>query len=505
MRRASLLLPVTLAACGSVAPIPGATGALTDSAVEQANAWQAPAGWVDSGVVACDTARAPAWVEQGARLGKPLYTDTFIVEQSAVVLGEGDRFVQVEGLGVAVDRALDGEARAIPAPWPITRVAAMDLREDGLRDLILLGQGLQVVWDADSPHERVELLAQGEPFSAFRAAVPGDLDGDGDLDLFALVAGGESGGHSEGLLWRNEGGNLIGPEPVWDRADPRWGNPFSVQVMDFTGDAAPDLYLCNDFGPEAGGNWLLANDGRGGFAPASAPGLELATYCMGTSAGDANADGALDLYIASMEAHFLLEKAGGGYVEAEAAAHLPGFSPHQMVWGSQMIDLDNDGAVDILAATSDFTVTEAEAFPLWAMMGQGDGTFVESGAALGLPQAGYTRALVARDLNEDGLPDLFVTGFDATPRLYLSEGCTDDAYLIVEGPEGSVVEVEADGRVFAALITGRPGFSASMRPEAHIGLGGVAVIDRLTLRPPWGGPVELEGPMAPRRRLRWAP
>jgi len=505
MRRAPPHLFWALIACGNVQPIPGATGVLEDDAVAQAAAWQAPAGWVDGGVMACDAAREPSWVEQGRRLGQPLYTDTFIVEQSAVVLGDGDRFVQVEGLGVAVERTLDGEARAIPAPWPITRVAAMDLREDGQRDLILLGQGLQVVWDADSPNERIELLAQGEPFSVFRAAVPGDLDGDGDLDLFALVAGGETSGHSEGLLWRNEDGDLIGPEPVWDRADPRWGNPFSVRMMDFTGDAAPDLYFCNDFGPEQGGNWLLANDGRGGFTPEAAPGLDLATYCMGTSVGDANADGALDLYLGAIESHFLLEKAGSGYVEAEAAARLPGFLPHQMVWGSQMIDLDNDGAVDILAATSDFTVPKAEAFPLWAMMGQGDGTFVESGAALGLPQAGYTRALVARDLNEDGLPDLFVTGFDATPRLYLSEGCTDGSFVVVEAPEGSVVEVEADGQVFAALVTGRPGFSASMRPEAHIGLGAVEVIDRLTLRPSWGPPVVLEGPMAPRRRLRWDP
>jgi hypothetical protein len=176
-----------------------------------------------------------------------------------------------------------------------------------------------------------------------------------------------------------------------------------------------------------------------------------------------------------------------------------------MVWGSQLIDLDNDGATDLLSATSDFSVTGAKGFPLLARFGRGDGTFDDRSAELGLPAEGSARALVARDLNGDGLPDLFVSSFAAPPLLYLSEGCTEQAWLRVEGPAGTRVEVDAGGRTFVGLITGRPGFSAAMAPELHLGLGQAEEVDSVRVFPLWGPPQEARGPFPARRTLRLGP
>jgi hypothetical protein len=467
--------------------------------------WKTPAGWTATEPTVCTSPIEAAWEDFSSRLEYPWGDVSFISEQTAAVIEDGEGFLTLVAAGTPVFNALDEEPVVLSTGDPILRLATFDLRQDGAEDILLMGEGVEIIWDYGAATEQTQTLIERVPFTAHRGPVIIDLDGDGYDDLLLMQAQGEEGGQSRGLWWRNTGDDLDGPLNVADPQDPHWGKPFDVRVMDFNGDSAPDIYLCNDFGATLGGNWLLLNDGQGGFASASRPDLELVTSCMGTSVGDTNADGELDIYVASAEVHFLLENAGDSFILAEEAAQLPIPSTGQMVWGSQIVDLDNDGLVDILAATSDFTVPDADVFPLWAMMGVGDGTFEERGEALGFPQEAQTRALVVRDMNSDGVPDVYFTDATSTPGLLFSKGCTADNYLVIEAPEGTRVQVVTDTSVRGGLSTAHPGFSASMRPEVRFGLGDEAVVQSLTIWPPWSDPIVVKGPFESRRTLRWSP
>ncbi|RMD88458.1 MAG: VCBS repeat-containing protein [Calditrichaeota bacterium] len=159
---------------------------------------------------------------------------------------------------------------------------------------------------------------------------------------------------------------------------------FQSTWADYDNDGDPDVYIANDFGP----NLLFRNDGNGKFVDVTG---ETKTadigFGMGASWGDYDNDGKQDVYITNM-----YSKAG-----LRITAQIPGLSPHlrqsargnsllrqdkgcfQRVsglkppallveeagwsWGSQFIDIDNDGFLDIYAPCGHYTAPKEIAIP----------------------------------------------------------------------------------------------------------------------------------------------
>lgn len=275
-----------------------------------------------------------------------------------------------------------------------------------------------------------------------------DYDLDGDLDLYLVngwrLEGAEVKERGKNALWRNKGDGTF--EDVTEAAgvgDDGWG--CGVAVGDIDGDGDPDLFVSN-FGPDV----LYVNRGDGTFARAKdPPGID--GWSTGAVFFDADGDGDEDLYVAAYidctlddvlrakptldwhgvkvmlgpfglegKRNAYFENAGGGkFVEATAKAGLVDVGAY-FSFGVMALDLDGDRDLDLYVAN--------DSNPNYLYRNEGGGKFKEiglwSGAALdrnGAAQAGM--GVAAGDYDDDFDPDIFVTNFaQDSSTLYRNEG-----------------------------------------------------------------------------------
>lgn len=188
------------------------------------------------------------------------------------------------------------------------------------------------------------------------------------------------------VLWRNKGDWNF--EDVTERVGLGVNNrrfSFAAGWEDFDNDGDLDLYVANDYGR----NNFYRNEGTESSPQfrdvAAALGVEDTSAGMSTSWGDVNRDGWMDLYISNMfssagnritfqeqfkpgtastvrddyrrmaRGNTLFQADGKGGFEdvSESAAVTMG----RWAWGSQFVDLNNDGWEDLLVANG-FITTE---------------------------------------------------------------------------------------------------------------------------------------------------
>ncbi len=399
-------------------------------------------------------------------------------------------------LGVVTERSLGGSATELfdlGGPGGGTRLA--DLDGDGAQDLLLIGEDLTVHW-SDGSSTLLDPFARAD---IYNDAVIEDLNGDGVRDVVAIYRGmTETQGGP--VVWLGDGDRGFQTPIEANTTYDSWGSPFDMGVVRWDDDAMPDLYVCMD-GPAGEPNRALCNAGDGTFTACDDRGAAVSTFCMGMSRGDVDGDGTMDLFIGSSGEVILLLDSAAGFIDSTYSALRVLFDDKQMVWGTAVEDIDNDGDADLLAANGDFSDGDG-LWPLW-LYTQDDGWFTEVGESLGLPQETGGRALLLRDLNADGVLDVLMADKAEPTLLLLSDGCTAAGWLQVAAPRGSWVRVEAGDKSWLGLATDDPGFAAAGPAIAHIGLGEESVVDRVVLDVPWVGEVVLEGPLDARQRVSW--
>jgi len=368
-------------------------------------------------------------------------------------------------------------------PNPIQRVTAVDVNNNQVSDFLVMGEAVDILYD-----NGVEAVRLIEPagFKTHREAIALDFCGDDNTDLMVVHASQEEDPGSGGQVFIGSDEGLTGETIAIAPGAPEWGRVFDIMPIDWDSDGDLDLYICNDFGAVAGGNGVLINNGDCSFESGEPRGADIVIDCMGSSTGDLNGDGRLDVFATATGNHHILIDSDGGFYEFNSSISGAGMTGNQMGWGSQVTDYDNDGLNDILVSTSDFTEPDAELYPLQLLRQSNDGNFTEIGETLGLPQETGGRALLSRDLNGDGISDFVVADFMRPPWLFMSDGCTADGWVRVNGPEGTIVKVTTDAGLHTAVVTGGPGFAASMPPQAHIGVGS-AQVQRISLTRPMQG------------------
>jgi enediyne biosynthesis protein E4 len=324
-----------------------------------------------------------------------------------------------------------------------------------------------------------------------------DYDGDGVLDLFVS---GDSIARSESALFRGRPGLRF--ERVDARASglPQELHGYGVSTGDVDGDGRPDLLV-------AGDNALFLNSGGGNFRAGPSP-FAWETYgdediVTGVDTGDVNGDGQPDVVLAhhygstgdrncQVPVRLYLGRGGGRFEDVTTQAGVPPFrtkTPHV-----EMVDLDNDGDLDMLATASGVNARKPVVL---TNTGTKDGIprFAATG---GRTRGQYWVTAAVADFDKDGSSDvLLIENNPGKPSLLLLNQKNDNHWLDVRvnpAAFGAVVEVYRAGRLgasgallFRRQVLAERGYAAGGPPLVHVGLGAAEKVD-VRVRIP-GGPV----------------
>jgi hypothetical protein len=213
-----------------------------------------------------------------------------------------------------------------------------------------------------------------------------------------------------------------------------------VAAGDIDGDGDDDLYFLN----QLGANGLYRNNGDGTFTDVTAAAGPVALadrICSAAAFNDIDNDGDQDLFVASTRGgNALFRNDGKGVfvdVTSEAGVTWVGHSQ-----GVTFFDAEGDGDLDLLVTntaqwtTNRFNPRERyyEGIPtLWELVASpiehnvfyrnlGDGRFVDATKEAGLKGVGWGGDVAAFDYDEDGDLDLFVTNMFGASLLHENDG-----------------------------------------------------------------------------------
>ena len=404
--------------------------------------------------------------------------------------------------------------------------AVGDYNGDGWDDLLLTGLGSVVLYRnrGDGSFEDVTessgiaaaFAFKSRPWLWSTAAGFGDLDRDGDLDLF-VVCYAEADPHraqpcldnagkpihcSPGvftaqpdLLLRNDGGRFVDVSQAAGVAD-SGGRGLGLAIVDLDGDGLLDLFVANDGSPD----FLYRN--RGGLkfedialsAGAAVNASGRATASMGTAADDLDGDGLLDLFVTNFinEPNSFFKGLGqGGFADVSAHAGLSAPSLSKTGFGVAAFDADNDGRLDLFIANGHvddqpWINTPMAQEPLFHR-GAGDGRFATiSAPEFARPFAG--RGLAAGDLDGDGRVDLAMVQRDGPAQVW--RNVSEAGHWLgvrVGGPKmkrpgsaiGAKVICKAGERSWTRWVAAGAGYLSRHEHESVVrfGLGAVERVD----------------------------
>jgi hypothetical protein len=388
----------------------------------------------------------------------------------------------------------------------------VDIDADGDLDILVTGRGVpDHLLQNDGYGAFLDVTAESgltkTPGHHSTGASFADIDGDADLDLFIGGHGfvdetapspASFGPGDPSRLYLNDGtGHFTDvsdriPQALHD------GYTFLGGWLDADGDGDQDLYMVNDFGGNKRPCSLAWNDGGTFRADDNAAGLDAAIAGMGLAIGDFDGDGDEDIGVPAWKRNVLYLNNGGLWFEsAQVRGWVPEL-PRAVGWGSEMIDVENDGRMDLSTAYGyldtqfggDNTARQPDAMHVQMP----DGMLVERSAAGGFDDPAPHRSITPGDLNRDGWLDFVKTGLDGQVRFMMSR-CGEETWLEVElrAPPPNTYAVGATIRAFhgdrqwmRVVRAGGTGYGGGSSLETHFGLGDVAVLDRLVVEWPDG-------------------
>ncbi len=241
----------------------------------------------------------------------------------------------------------------------------------------------------------------------------GDVDGDGDVDLI-LANGYSPGYHEMNLVYRNDGLGRLAPIDPFAGQVPAFTNV--VQVGDIDGDGDIDVFFGNDPGND-GRDRLFQNDGRGYFVDVSATHLPFDDdFCHAACLGDLDGDGDPDLVVAaatwSQSTLRVFRNDGTG--RFRRVLTYP--APAETITAVAIGDIDGDGDGDLLLGRYP---TGSRGHLLYR--NEGDLRFTDATAGRLPPSAGYVRAAKLGDVDGDGDLDAVLAQYDGA-ALYRNDG-----------------------------------------------------------------------------------
>ncbi|HET7102522.1 MAG TPA: CRTAC1 family protein [Terracidiphilus sp.] len=414
-----------------------------------------------------------------------------------------------------------------------TGLAIADFDNDGLPDMYVTGYGHNVLYRNLGGCKFKDVTAKaGVAVDGFSAgAAWADYDRDGYVDLFVaryistdvhhlpppttfayrgvLVEGPDNMAGESDLLFRNRGDGTF--EDVSKKAgvsDPRKLHGMGVAWADYDDDGWPDLFVTND----GGYNFLYHNLKNGtfednGFASGTAAGDNGQIYGnMAADFGDFDHDGRLDLFVTrygSQPASLFWNRGGGEFIDIAPRTGIAAKTFTPIKWGAGFGDFDNDGWLDILMVSGNFSslldaLTNEPRFvePIELFHNMGGQSFDEIANDAGLNDGRLEsrRGTAFGDVNNDGYIDVVVFNVGRPPTLFLNDTHNTNHRILIhligvksnkEAIGARVTVTTADMKQIGEVSAGSSYLSTS-DSRLHFGLGDNTVIRSIKVRWPSG-------------------
>ncbi len=337
----------------------------------------------------------------------------------------------------------------------------------------------------------------------------GDLDKDGDLDLFMSHWNADE-TTSKQLFWKNDGNGHFTDVTIEYLGFPQNANfdrwTFTPNFTDINGDGWLDVLLTSDFSTSR----IFYSTGFPQNQPAyliSQPAFISDENGMGAAVADYDNDGDMDWFVTSIwdpngipEANWgisgnrLYKNIGMG--NFEDATDESGLRFGYWGWGACFADFNNDGYLDIYHENG-FVSERASEFindPARLFMANGDGTFTESAVVSGLNHSGQGRGVSCVDYDLDGDLDILVIPNNAHYRLYTNHSNNNNHYLGVKlfdtgsNPYAyhSKISLTTAASTQTRELTGGNNYASNNPLTQHFGLGAEMTVTEILVTWPDG-------------------
>ena len=325
----------------------------------------------------------------------------------------------------------------------------------------------------------------GAPGPGTSAALA-DFDNDGWLDIYLLNHAQDHFDYPNALYRNNRDGTFRDVTAGSGVGSIR--SSLAVGFFDFNNDRYPDIYLVNEY--ERDEVFLNLRDGtfrdlKDDFTIPYGGG-------MGVDMADYDNDGDIDVYVSNLYRDFLLRNDDGA-VLTDATSEV-GIENLTMGWGVSFLDYDNDGDRDIHVVNGAMiwpaSYDETNVF----FRNNGNGFFNEVAAQLGLDSQGDSRASACADFNNDGYVDIAVLNIERDSLQLFENRAGGNNWLQVKltGRQtnrcgiGAKVEISAGGNVQMTEIRSGSSFASNHGLAAAFGLKRAEVVDYVTVHWPSG-------------------
>ena len=260
----------------------------------------------------------------------------------------------------------------------------------------------------------------------------GDVDGDGDEDVFL---GGASGQASSLALNNGKGGFVLSPQLQFSNKEMTLFEDMGAVFLDADSDGDLDLYVASGgFDPRPNSLYLrdrlYRNDGKGHFAIDLHATSNLRDSGGPVAAADFDRDGDLDLFVGGRVIRTrypttpnsrLLRNDGGKFTDLSDSL-APGLRLTGMVTGALWSDFDGDGWLDLLVTH------EWGPVAVWK---NDNGKLVNASASAGTADLlGWWTGIAAADLDGDGDMDYAVGNLGLNTKYHASK---EKPYLLYFG------------------------------------------------------------------------
>jgi hypothetical protein len=310
------------------------------------------------------------------------------------------------------------------------------------------------------------------------------------------------------MLFHNNGDGRFEDVTTKAKIDQTNGHyAFSVSTLDFDDDGWPDIYVACDSTPSI----LYRNNHDGTFSDVAVvagaafneDGKEQAG--MGSTVGDFNGDGRLDIFKTNFSddtATLYRNNGDGTFDDVTFAAGL-GLYTKYLGWGTMFLDVDNDGWPDLLLVNGHvYPEVDSQHLgsdyrePRILYHNKGNGTFEDISAAAGpaITQARSGRGLAVGDLFNDGRMSAVISNMNAPVSLLINQVQNGNHWIALKtiGTKsnrdgiGAKIRVHAGSRTLVDEVRSGSSYDSNNDMRVHFGLAKNDRADWIEVRWPSG-------------------